>query len=324
MHKFCTYFDKNYLLRGIAMFRSLKESGIPFSLDVLALDKETDEVIRAINCPELNSIPLSEMENNFPELSAAKGNRTLIEYYFTLSPCLPLYIFERNPEIQRITYVDADLIFYSSPEPLFQELGTSSIQICEHRYSPLLRDRDQYGRFVVQYQTFRRTTTGMRCLQRWKSQCLEWCQDKPDGGRYADQKYLDEWPELYGKELSIIQNLGAGVAPWNWSTFPVTRKAGKIHIQNSPLVFYHFHGLKIFSPHFISNGLADWTRMPWRMQRFLYAGYVRRLREASAWIRSRSGYAIRMKDHSIRRKTLRISDLKEIASKAWRQAMFVP
>lgn len=322
--RFCTYFDRNYLLRGIAMFRSLQASGIPFILDVLALDDETDRVIRSINCSQLHSIPLTEIEERMPELADAKANRGLIEYYFTLSPCLPLFIFDRNPELDQITYVDADLIFYSSPETLFKELGEKSIQICEHRYSPFLRGREQYGRFVVQYQTFRHDSAGLTCLERWKRQCIDWCNDTPDGERYADQKYLDEWPELYGDHLAIVENLGAGVAPWNWSSFPVTKAENSLRIGGDALIFYHFHGVKLFGPHLISNGLVGWTRMPWRMQRFLYAGYVRRLRDARKWILQRSGYVAPMKDRSLRHRGLTASKLLEIARKAWGQGMIIP
>ena len=324
MQHFCTYFDRNYLLRGLTMFRSLQATGLDFILHVLALDAETDATIRSLNLSNLRSISLPELERANPRLSSAKRDRTRIEYYFTLSPFLPLHIFDTDSSIDLATYVDADLFFYASPLPLFDELGSRSILICEHRYSPHLKAQQKHGRFNVQYQSFRRDEPGLRCLERWRDQCAEWCHDRFDAGRYADQGYLDEWPSLYADCLAVVAHPGAGLAPWNWATFPLQWNHGRIEVGGQGLIFYHFHGLKIFSPHFISNGLMDWGLMPRSFLRFLYAGYVRQLRETRTWLRENTGRDFAMRDLSIRGAGIALASVPEIARKSWSQAMIVP
>ena len=95
---FCTYFDHNYLIYGITLFDSLVKSGIDFKLFVLTL---SDECYNRLENADERIIPvkLKELEQYDPELSECQFNRSRTEYIFTLSPCLPLFLFEKFPEI---------------------------------------------------------------------------------------------------------------------------------------------------------------------------------------------------------------------------------
>lgn len=323
-YRFCTYFDSRYLLRGLTLYRSLRASGCAFRLTILALDDEAELVLRKLNLPGVDLLTLAELESWLPELQVAKGDRSRVEYYFTLSPVVPLYVLTKDPAAVSVTYLDADLYFYGSPAPIFAELGEGSILICEHRYSSYLHDNARYGHFNVQYQTFRRDDTGLACLRRWQTQCLEWCHDRVEDGRYADQKYLDEWPALYGERLVVLKHPGAGVAPWNWANSHLQLKNGTVTAAGQPLIFYHFHGVKLFGNHLLSNGLADWGMMPWRLQRWFYAGYLRELRRTRSWVVAETGREWPMRDRFLRGGGIGLQSLGEITRKAWSQAMIVP
>lgn len=324
MNHFCTYFDSNYLLRGLTLYRSLEACAGAFRLHVLALDRSVADILSRLNAPDLNVIDLSVLEGWEPRYRSARRNRSLVEYYFTLSPGLPLYLMQTNEEIDPVTYVDADLFFYESPQALMNELGSSSILITEHRYPSRLKDHVKYGRYNVQYQTFRRDHAGLRCLRRWHEQCLEWCYDRVEPDRYADQKYLDEWPRLYGDAVVVSCHKGAGLAPWNWSAERIEHMPTGLRVGGQPLLFFHFHGVKLFGPHVISNGLLDWGMMPWKLRRWLYAGYVRELRKTRAWVRTRTGLRLPLRDRIRRGKGFRVDTLGEIARKAWAQLMIIP
>lgn len=322
MYHFCTYFDSNYLLRGLTMYRSLLATGCAFELYVLTLDERAQATLCALNLPNLHPFPLADMEAWEPALLEAKSNRGRIEYYFTLSPVLPLYILALHHFIDLITYLDADLYFYRTPEPIFEELGDHSILITEHRFPAYLREKEKFGRYNVQYQSFRRDPEGLACLERWRAQCLEWCFDRLENGKFADQKYLEEWPERY-EGLVVLGHQGAGVAPWNWATHPMRLQNGEVTVGGEPLIFYHFHGIKIFHPCFISNGLLDFGIMPYRLRRWFYAGYLRQLRITKRWLEAQGKGSYPVKDKFMRGMGINTTTIWEILRKAWSQSMFI-
>jgi hypothetical protein len=246
---FCTLFDSGYLIKGLAMIRSLMRWSPGAEIFVLCMDRRAQEVLEALAIAGVHCVALRDIET--PELLEAKKDRGVAEYCWTLSPCLPSYVLEHHPEIDFITYIDSDLLFYSPPEPLFEEIGANSIAIIEHRFPPRLMDRLVNGRFCVEWVSFRRDEEGMACLNRWKAQCIEWCYYRLEENRMGDQKYLDEWPGRY-PHCHILQHLGAGVAPWNYSQYQFGGRGDGITVDGQPLIFYHFHQFQL-----LDNGRFD-------------------------------------------------------------------
>lgn len=247
---FCTLFDNGYLIKGMAMMESLVQWCPDAQVFVLCMDQQTQEILTALNRSYITCIPLADLET--PELLEVKKSRGVAEYCWTLSPCLPSFLLEQYPDIDFITYLDSDLLFYSPLGPIFDEIGNSSIAIIEHRFAPRLQNREINGRFCVEWVSFRRDEEGMRCLTRWREQCIEWCYYRLEDGKMGDQKYLDEWPDLY-PNCHIIEHPGAGIAPWNYEKLHFSQDAsGRIEVDGSPLIFYHFHQFQL-----LTNGMFD-------------------------------------------------------------------
>ncbi|CAK0763275.1 conserved hypothetical protein [Gammaproteobacteria bacterium] len=323
MYHFCTYFDSNYLLRGLTLYRSLRATGVSFRYYVLCLDQPCHDLLSTLALPDLYPVQLASVEAWDGDLIVAKANRSRIEYYFTLSPVFPLYVLEHWHEVEIITYLDADLYFYGSPAALFKELSDQSVLIIEHRFPDYLEDKKKYGRFNVQYESFRRDEQGLACLRGWRNDCVAWCHDRLDGERYADQKYLDQWPRRYNR-LVISQLKGAGLAPWNWARYPLSFAHGQFTVDGEELIFYHFHGVKILHPCFISHGLADFGIMPKKYRRPLYTGYIHALKDTAAWLAGKGIQPPSIKDRRIRGASLiRMDTLLEILRKLWLQIMLV-
>nr|WP_222288675.1 glycosyltransferase [Rhizobium leguminosarum]MBY5559247.1 hypothetical protein [Rhizobium leguminosarum]MBY5708380.1 hypothetical protein [Rhizobium leguminosarum]MBY5757851.1 hypothetical protein [Rhizobium leguminosarum] len=247
---FCTLFDSGYLIKGITMIESLMRQSPDSHVFVLCLDQQTKDIVNRLDIQGVTCISLDEVETE--QLLQAKKTRGVAEYCWTLSPCFPWYLFQNYPEIGLLTYLDSDLLFYSPIQPIFDEIGDSSVAIIEHRFAPRLRDREVNGRFCVEWVTFRRDAEGLACLSRWRDQCIEWCYYRLEDGKMGDQKYLDEWPNRY-KNCHIIEHPGAGVAPWNYEkhTFSVDVTGANI-VDASPLIFYHFHQFQL-----LENGGFD-------------------------------------------------------------------
>jgi hypothetical protein len=279
MRHFCTYFDINYLPRALVLYSSLHQAGVDFRLWALCLDAASFEAVERLALTGLVAVGLDELEEHDAELAAVKADRSRVEYYFTLTPSLPLYLLEREPGIDAISYLDADLRFYSSPEPVLAELSRGSVLIIPHGFPESLRHLEPYGKYNVGMVSFRNDADGVACLERWRGQCLEWCYDRLEGGRYADQAYLDAWPDTQAGVV-VVDRAGVGLGPWNFMRYRIDTTGPVITVDGEPLVFYHFHRFKSVGPRVFDDGLREYGRMPRAARALLYGGYVRDLRAA--------------------------------------------
>lgn len=264
----------------MTLYRSLsKHCKNPFRFYVLCLDEDALNALKKLDEESIVPITLQDVEQWDQALLTAKRNRSRIEYYFTLSPVLPLYVLEHF-DVDIVTYLDADLMFFSSPDPIYEELGKCSVFVTEHRFSEKLQDSIKFGRFNVQCQAFRNDETGLACLYHWREQCLDWCYDRLEDEKFADQKYLDEWPDLYGENLVICQHRGVGLAPWNVGDASMERVNDDFLIDGERLVFYHFHDLKILGSHLIRTGLGSYQVRLRSGLRDLYVIYMEGMRKS--------------------------------------------
>jgi len=278
MRCFCTYFDRNYLPHGLALYRSLRGHCPEFGLWVLCMDDETYGALGRLDLPGVHPIALEDFERGDEQLLNAKHNRSRVEYYFTCTPSLPLYIFNTRPEVDMVTYLDADLFFFADPRPLFEEMGAGSVAIIGHRFPPRLRSREQFGIYNVGWLSFRRDEEAFACLRWWRERCIEWCYDRVEDGRFADQKYLDQWPVRF-RNVVVLEYKGANVAPWNLANYRLRlRKDGAVMVDEQPLIFFHFQGLKkvnrwMYNPHWRGYGINS-SKV---LRRRIYAPYLKAL-----------------------------------------------
>jgi hypothetical protein len=87
----------------------------------------------------------------------------------------------------------------------------------------------------VQFVTFARKGAEA-LLRQWQGQCLDWCFNRSEDGKFGDQKYLDLWPEDFPNVVHVLERQDRTLAPWNALRFPYGNA-----------VFWHFHLLKIKS-----------------------------------------------------------------------------
>lgn len=243
-HAYCTYFDISYAPRGRVLIESLRKQGDHNPVHVMALDLATFDEISTWDDLGVRPLRISELEESFPQLVAARANRSPMEYVFTLTPWLILWTMERVTEGSLVTYLDADMAFFSSPSPIYERLDEASVGIVEHRFTWEQGWRRKYGTYNVAWVSFRHDDAGRVCLQWWADKCLAWCRDEVDNGRFADQGYLDRFPEAFAG-VSVIDLPGADVAPWNLRRHSITAATnGGVLVDGCPLIFFHFHGLR--------------------------------------------------------------------------------
>lgn len=237
MRTYCTLFDRNYIAKGLAMYRSLeRHSSEDFLLYIIALDNETVSLLGSFNLEKAKVISLVVLETMI-DLKAVRANRSWKEYCWTLASNSAQLLL-KSLYVDMITYLDSDLFFYSDPKIVFDEIGDRSIAITPHRFPEEKRYMERNGIYNVGLVSFRKDGPGIVCANKWAAQCRDWCYARNEEGRFADQAYLDSWPSEYPGRVCAIENIGVNAAPWNVSRYEVSDGP---KLDGVPLVAYHFH-----------------------------------------------------------------------------------
>jgi hypothetical protein len=278
---FCTYFDENYCSRALALLRSLEKHCPSFHLFALCMDDVSYQKICRLQLSAVTPIALKQLEAAKPELLKIKASRSRVEYYWTCGPVFILYALHLVPVLDLITYLDADLFFFSGLQPLYDEMEGSSIGIIEHRFSFKHEKRLKFGIYNVGWLAFRRDEIGLQCLQWWSEKCIEWCFDYVEDSRFGDQKYLDDWPVRF-KNVRVIQHKGANVAVWNVANHDIVEQNGKIFVDDQPLIFFHFHGFKRLAAGLYDSNLGrSGYRPPKHVRRGVFGAYINALKAST-------------------------------------------
>jgi hypothetical protein len=282
--EFCTLFDSNYAFKAIAMHRSLLATGADFHLTAFCFDDEAKRLIDSLDLPRLSTVALRELEDFDPELAGTKPDRTQVEYCWTATPALPLYVLGTRPDVDEVTYLDADLLFFRDPEPLFEEMGDASVLITPHRYAPEFRNQEINGIYNVQFLVFRRDERGMEILRWWHDRCIEWCYYRLEDGKLGDQKYLDDWPERF-EGVHVLEHKGGGLAPWNVTQYAVAAEGSGVRVDDDPLVFFHYHRVTL-----AEDGNHRWRppgyRIDENVEQLVYKPYLEACNRAIAEVRN--------------------------------------
>ena len=278
MHRyFCTYFDSNYLVYAKILSESLNIYQPKHTLFIVCMD---DKVFKELNSNPLpNSIVFAHKKliEFRPSLIKIKQQRSLAEYFFTCSAQVCEFILNENPNIDLLNYIDTDLCFFSSPEPIFNELDGASVGIIPHRFHWTSKSKIKYGKFNVGWISFRNDIEGNKCVSEWAKNCMEWCFQRLEKGKYADQKYLNYWPDKYNN-LKILNHKGANLAVWNVKNYSIKMKEGKIFIDDQPLIFYHFAGLKQFSKSMFKTNLGTYfVTLDGILRENIYMPYIKKI-----------------------------------------------
>ncbi|MDA8602529.1 cephalosporin hydroxylase family protein [Gammaproteobacteria bacterium] len=232
---FVTIFDSLFLPQGLALHMSMERHVRHYILWILCVDDDVYDVLGRLNLVNVRRLKLSDLET--PELRKVKPGRTIGEYCWTLTPFAPRFVFEADPTVERVTYLDADISFRKHPKPIFDELDASAkhVLITDHAYAPENDQSATSGQYCVQFITFIRGG-GEIVRKWWEERCLEWCFARFEDGKFGDQKYLDNWTEIFGDVVHVLREKELVLAPWNASRFPFGNA-----------IFFHFHGLRLIS-----------------------------------------------------------------------------
>ena len=151
-----------------------------------------------------------------------------------------------------------------------------------------------FGKYCVQFMTFKNDDKGMKVLNTWRDDCLSWCYAKVEDNKFGDQKYLDTWLD-YFDGVKSLENLGGGVAPWNVKQYEISKHDDMITGKEITtgkkfnMVFYHFAALRFFDVFYKLGNIIlfrrkrmqyaneDFGKFPGTILDHIYKPYIRHL-----------------------------------------------
>ncbi|MFI5335313.1 MAG: glycosyltransferase [Opitutales bacterium] len=274
MRNFCTVVDQTCLASFRALHRSLMPDADDYDHTALCLDAATEQSLRGQALPHVRLLPLAELTARHRALAAAESDRTPQEFRLTCKSWLLHHLLAGGEEGTLLTYIDSSLFFFGPCARVYAEIGNASIAIAPRRRSAHLRHLEGQGSFSAGWISLRNDHTGRACAARWARQCAEWCFRFPEADRFAEQKYLDDWPTIFPGVVQI-GHPGFMVAPWNIAGAALSAGPDDLLVNQEPLICYDFDGLCHLSRQLYEPGLQACGISPDRnLREMIYHPYL--------------------------------------------------
>ena len=245
-------FDKNFLTRGIATYRSLDAFVSNLHFWFLCLDSNTKPMLKKFRLPNVSCITLEEMGNK--ELMETRSKRNNTEFAMTSKSNFLSYLInsDKVKDGDLLILTDVDMIFYPAIREFIEKEKRDirySIFLTPHKF-PKEKEKliPEVGYYNGGFITFRINKISKKCIDTWAKQCINWCYLWHDyeRGWHTDQMYIDKWKMEYPGVFDL-PNKGVNAGTWNIGRFVVSQnKNGDNFLDQDPLICYHFHGLKLY------------------------------------------------------------------------------
>ncbi len=261
------------------MWDSLRSVDPGAVLDVVCFDDACREALATLDVDGVVAHSLAELEEWDPELAATRAKRSWVEYLWTAIPVVPMFVLDRA-DTGQVVYLDADLMFFSSPEPIFEELGGRSLLLTPARYPAAYPWLTHCGLYPTQFMPLSHDPEAQAAYRWWRERCIEHCSEQIeiDANRYADQKYLEQWLDLFDR-VHVLEHPGAGLAPWNMERHVIDRgddQREPVLVDGRPLIFFHYTRFRRYRSGRVQAADPRF-RMPRRARELIFEPYAERL-----------------------------------------------
>ena len=270
---YCTVLSKPFVARALTLQKSISAMAPDAVFAFFCIDDATAPFLRSLKLERARVFGPGDFET--PELGAIKHVVTPTEYCWTCKSVALLHALETLPESDWAIWVDSDMYAFSNPDTAFECYPEAEVILTPHRFSTpeFLAFEPTVGRLNAGYAAFRNSAGGRRALLWWRDRCFEACSGAPADGQYGDQKYLEKMASLFDNVVEA-DLAGLNCAPWNVLGTPIERGRDGIQVSNSPLLLYHFQGLKIIRRWLFDLYGSMHFPVPNNLRRLIYEPYL--------------------------------------------------
>lgn len=242
----CTIVSCNYLPFARVLARSFREQhpgGRFYTILLDRLDDRFDPDDEPFELIEIGDVP------EVPHLRSFLFRYTILEANTAVKPFVLRHLFATR-DIERLLYLDPDILVTGPLEPLTALVDEHSVVVTPHLTDPIddgLYPGEQAilqaGSYNLGFVGLRRDETSDALLRWWGDRLREKCVVRIEDGLFVDQKWMDLAPGLFG-DVHVLRDPGYNVAYWNLHGREVKRSGEGWASNGRPLVFFHFSGIQ--------------------------------------------------------------------------------
>ncbi len=257
---FCTMFDENHLLRGLALIASIKRhGGSDAQVFVLCADEISHMALGKLGDPQVILLRLTEVDDTSLRTEAEAAGRSFAEYLKSIPALLLAKILKLNPHIDLLTYVDANVFFCSSPEPLYNELGNDTLLVVSAPNATESTTPLYSGAFLC----IKNTSAGAEILTFWQKRSRELLHERssPSAVPLQGNLPLTDCADRF-KGIIVSKHPGLVMAPATLTKHALHAGAsGHPQIEGRDLILCHLSGLKLLQPElmYFEDGTQWWS-----------------------------------------------------------------
>lgn len=204
---------------------------------------------------------LIEIEQvGIPNLEQLIQKYDVFEMCGLIRPYLATFLFNRYADLQKLLYIDTDILVFGSFKNVISDLLTHDIIITPHAFKPFPEDGlypkeitfNNAGLYNSGFFAVKRSDSGIRFLTWWQERLSHYGAVNFMDGMFVDQLWLNFVP-LFFDNVLISKDLGLNVGYWNLHERCVLEVGdGFLVNEKYPLIFFHYSGYKLDSPTKIS------------------------------------------------------------------------
>lgn len=245
-----TICSSNYLAHAKTLGDSVLDHNPGFKF-VIGLVDRIPSALDPDYCSRFEVIPVEELK--LPEFPDMASKYNIVELNTAVKPFYMAHLYERDPMVTSVMYLDPDMMVFSGFEGLLKSLQKNNIVLtphsCTYDDSPENLHYEQVmlyaGVYNLGFIATRRSAVTTAFLNWWKIRLKDHCFYRPGvAGSFFDQLWTGLAP-VYFDGVHVEKDPGYNFCYWNHFERKLEHREGKYVVNGShDLVFVHYSGYK--------------------------------------------------------------------------------
>jgi lipopolysaccharide biosynthesis glycosyltransferase len=273
----------NYLAHARTLGDSLREHNPDIHFVIGLVDRLPQELPPAYYEP-FEVLPVEKL--GIPEFAEMVQKYNIVELNTAIKPFYMAFLYERDPSMEVVMYLDPDIIICGSFAALRENLKKHSIVVTPHCCTYDNSDVDIHyeitmlktGIFNLGFIATARTETTFAFLKWWQKRLVDHCYYRAGSGVFVDQQWVSLAP-IYFDGVYVEKDPGYNMCYWNHFERRLSCQNGSYVVNGKhDLVFYHFSSYSPLNPDVFASRQDRMMTFAERPElRPLYGDYGRRL-----------------------------------------------